>query len=251
MNFGANPRLLQLSYDAKRQQMTNLYVRRVSNSGTDNVIVNSTYDYYNGGANNGRIQKITDSLDAAYTTTYGYDPYNRLSSATATAFTRSYSHDNWGNLTGVTATGAGETGSYSLSYATNGSGAPATNRINNAGFGYDNAGNQTSGDGQTYSYNAANQLKAVGASGNTYAYDGDGRKVSQMTGGYGPLYYIWSSVLGQPQLEVTSTGVYRAYVYGPGGETIGPFQPQIGLAFRGVRLGEMFFHLLPVLAETR
>ena len=95
------------SYDAKRQQMTNLYVRRVSNTGSDNVIANSDYDYYNGGANNGRIQKINDNTDATYTTTYGYDAYNRLTSATATAYTRSYGYDNWGNLTGVTSTGGG------------------------------------------------------------------------------------------------------------------------------------------------
>ena len=36
-----------------------------------------------------------------------------------------------------------------LSYAANGVGAPATNRIANTGFGFDNAGNQTSGDGFT------------------------------------------------------------------------------------------------------
>ena len=119
--------------------MTNMLIRRTSNTVTDNIIVNSSYDYYNGGANNGRIQKITDNTDAAYTTTYGYVAYNRLTSASATAFTRSYSYDNWGNLTGVTSTGAGETGSYSLSYATNASGAPSTNRINNAGFSYNNS----------------------------------------------------------------------------------------------------------------
>ena len=41
-----------------------------------------------------------------------------------------------------------------------------------------------------------------------------------MTGGYEPLYYTCSSVQGQPLLEVTSTGVYRAYVYGPSGEAL-------------------------------
>ena len=115
---------------------------------------------------------MTDNTDAAYTTTYGYDAYNRLTSATAMAFTRSYGHDNWGNLTGVTSTGAGETGTYSLSYAANASGAPSTNRINNAGFSYDNAGNQTAGDGWSYAYDTANRLKSAGASGNTYGYDG-------------------------------------------------------------------------------
>ena len=90
-----------------------------------NRLVSVSYDYYNGGNNNGRIQKIMDA-DSSYTTTFGYDDYNRLSSASASAYTRSYSYDNWGNLTGVTASGAGESGSYNLSYAANGSGAPST-----------------------------------------------------------------------------------------------------------------------------
>ncbi len=126
-----------------------------------------------------------------------------------------------GNLTGVTASGGGETGSYSSSYATNASGAPSTNRINNTGFAYDNAGNMTSGSGWNYTYDAANRLTAAGAVGNTYGYDGDGRKVVQNTGGYGNLYYIWSSVLGQPVVEATTGGVYRAYVYGPSGQSLG------------------------------
>ena len=42
-----------------------MLIRRTSNTVTDNIIVNSSYDYYNGGANNGRIQKITDNTDAA------------------------------------------------------------------------------------------------------------------------------------------------------------------------------------------
>jgi RHS repeat-associated protein len=43
--------------------------------------------------------------------------------------------------------------------------------------------------------------------------------VKQVSGGY-PLYYLWSSVLGEPVAEVTSGGVYRAYVYGPSGQLL-------------------------------
>jgi len=110
-----------------QQFIVNRQLRKTDNT---DVVSNLSYDYYNGGNNNGRIQKITDA-DSSYTTTFGYDDYNRLSSASASAYTRSCSYDNWGNLTGVTSTGAGESGSYSLSYAANGSGAPSTNRINN------------------------------------------------------------------------------------------------------------------------
>jgi YD repeat-containing protein len=46
-------------------------------------------------------------VDSAYTTTYEYDDYNRLTGAMATAYTRGYSFDEWGNLKTVTATGGG------------------------------------------------------------------------------------------------------------------------------------------------
>ncbi len=113
--YGFNPRKLSVGYDAKRQQMTSLNVRRTNDN---DAIIDKSYDYANGGANNGRLQKITNNLDAAYTTTYTYDAYNRLTNASATAYGRSLSYDNWGNLTDVTMTGMTESGamSYSLSY---------------------------------------------------------------------------------------------------------------------------------------
>lgn len=131
MDIG-NGRRLEMGYSTDRQQLTSLVLKKQDGS---DVVTSLSYDYENGGDNNGRVQKITDNVDSAYTTTYGYDAYNRLTSASAgtSTYTRSYGYDNWGNLTGVTSTGAGETGSYSLSYATNSSGAPSTNRINNSG----------------------------------------------------------------------------------------------------------------------
>ncbi|HEX9001635.1 MAG TPA: hypothetical protein VGB07_17140 [Blastocatellia bacterium] len=138
------------------------------------IVSDLSYDYYNGGNNNGRIQKITDA-DSSYTTTFGYDDYNRLSSASASAYTRSYSYDNWGNLTSLTSTGAGESGSYSLSYAANGSGAPSTNRISNSGYTFDSAGNVTNDGALAYTYDAASRLKTAG--GDAYQYDGDGHRV--------------------------------------------------------------------------
>ena len=213
-----NARRLTVGYDMKRQQRSSLKVDL--NTDATNIIINKGYDYYNGGSNNGRIQKVNNLAESIYTTTYTYDDYNRLTGASATAYSRSYGYDCWGNLTNVTAPAPSETGSYTLSYLTNGSGAPATNRISNAGFSHDNAGNMIAGDGLTYAFDAANRMKSVGASGNTYGYDGDGRKVVQVTGSSANVFYLWSSVLGQPVVEMTATGVYRAYVYNPGGQML-------------------------------
>ncbi len=212
-----NGRRLALGYDQKRSQLASLQLRKTDNT---DVVSNLSYDYYNGGNNNGRLQKITDA-DSTYTTTFGYDDFNRLTSASASAYTRSYSYDAWGNLTGVTSTGAGESGSYSLSYAANGSGAPSTNRINNTGYTFDSAGNVTNDGNLAHTYDAASRLKTAG--GDSYQYDGDGHRVRNQISGYSnALYYLWSSVLNEPVVEIDSTtpSVFRAYVYGPGGQML-------------------------------
>jgi RHS repeat-associated protein len=45
--------------------------------------------------------------------------------------------------------------------------------------------------------------------------------VVQTAGNSPNVYYLWSSVLGQPVVEMTAAGgVYRAYVYNPGGQML-------------------------------
>ncbi|MBO0797452.1 MAG: S8 family serine peptidase, partial [Blastocatellia bacterium] len=128
---------IELGYQPQRLNLSTIKVFRPN---PNEPIIDYSYDYYGTAEqNNGRVQKITDNLDSSYTTTFGNDEYNRLASATAGAYTRSYSYDSWGNLTAVSGSG-GEAPNYTLSYATNESGAPATNRINNAGYVYDVAG---------------------------------------------------------------------------------------------------------------
>jgi RHS repeat-associated protein len=96
----------------------------------------------------------------------------------------------------------------------NASGAPLTNRI--SAYTYDAAGNVTN-DGGAYTYDAASRMKTAG--GTNYGFDGDGRRVRVQQGGYSSIYYLWSSVLGQPVAEIVGdTGnLFQAYVYGPGG----------------------------------
>jgi len=219
-----NGRSLAVSYDAARQQMTRMKVWTPGRP-TEETIVDTQYDYYNGGANNERLQRITDNMDSAYSTSFSYDDQNRLMSARAGGgapytYERNYSYDAWGNLKQVSGTG-GENPNYIISFATNASGAPATNRIGNTGYKYDSAGNLTQDTWNTYSYNAANLLNEVGSGGrSTYQYDGDGKRLRHVAGGYGPFFYLWSSVLNQPVLELTSNGVFRAYVYNAGGELL-------------------------------
>ncbi|MCW5971676.1 MAG: hypothetical protein KIT57_24490 [Blastocatellales bacterium] len=106
-----------------------------------------------------------------------------------------------------------------LNYATNASGAPATNRILNVSgstaVSHDAAGNLTQEGTTTYSYDAANRLKEVGSGGqNVYGYDGDGRRVRKVSAGGSPLYFIWSTILGEVAFEAReSEAAIRVYLY--------------------------------------
>ncbi|MGH9803017.1 MAG: hypothetical protein ACRD82_21845, partial [Blastocatellia bacterium] len=207
LNYG-NGRRLTMGYDDNRNQPTSMKVDRTNNSA--DKVVDYAYQYYDAnGKNNNRIRQITDNIDTAYTTSYLYDDYNRLTNATAGAFSRSYTYDEFGNIKNF----AGLT----LNYATNSTGAPATNRLStdsqSNSYTYDAAGNMTAGAGQGYSYDGANRLKEVGTGGaNVYGYDGDGKRVKKTEGG-STVYYVYSSKLGQSVMEVTSASVQRAFVY--------------------------------------
>ncbi|MGH9842125.1 MAG: RHS repeat domain-containing protein, partial [Blastocatellia bacterium] len=214
LNYG-NGRRLQMGYNANRQQPTSMKVDMASNP--SDKILDYAYQYYDAnGKNNNRIRKITDAVDASYTTDYTYDDYDRLTIASAPAYSRYYWYDEWGNIKNFSG--------LTLNHATNASGAPATNRISTAVAGsttythsYDAAGNLTNDGSYAYSYDGANRLKEVGTGGqNTYGYDGNGMRVRVVSGGGLPTFYVRSSVLGQVVLEVNQTLVLRAYVNAAG-----------------------------------
>jgi RHS repeat-associated protein len=216
LNYG-NGRRLQMGYNPNRQQPVSMKVDRASNP--LDKIIDYQYEYYmtdpetGASVNNNRVRKVTDNVDPTFTTDYSYDNYNRLTNAqvqAGAAYSRFYSYDRWGNITNF----SGAT----FSYATNASGAPATNRISSDGwgynYGYDAAGNLTQIGTTTYGYDGAGRLKSVNGAANSYGYDGNGSRVRVTEGdGAAPTFYVRSSVLGQAMLEVNATGVRRAYVY--------------------------------------
>ncbi len=221
VNYG-NGRKLSLGYDLKRSQLNSLQLKRTNDT---DPILSLTYDYYTGGGgsdgNNGRIRHSDDLINGLFTADFSYDEYNRLTGYGPNN-QRSYSFDPWGNLLGVSSsTGGGEEPNYSLSYETSATGAPLNNRIGNAGYSYDNAGN-TTGDGiQAFTFDGANRLKTAGGQNSSYDYDGDGRRVKQSNSS-GTIYYLWSSLLGEPVIELDGGGgMYRIYLYSPGGQLMG------------------------------
>ena len=220
-------------YDPTRQQMVGLRVKKQDNSAT---IMNYDYDFANGGNNNGRIQKVTDHVNSAWTTTYTYDDYNRLTSAVASSgsgnptYTRNYTYDAWGNMltisNGTNDQIQGEKANYTMSYAQNASGAPSTNQINNSGYSYDAAGNMTNDD-LAYLYIYDVESRPYLYQGHlTYYYDGDGRRDKVDDSNTTDTYYLYSSYFSMPMLELSSSGtVNRANIPGK--------DPNTPLAFIG------------------
>jgi len=218
-----NGRTLSMGYSEQRHQLTSMIVQK--NDGSDRI-VDKSYEYYDSNqANTGRLMKQTDHLDPAYSVTYAYDGVNRLSSAQAGSFDtvkgydRTYSYDEWGNLRSVSGDSDGTAAtqfSTTYNYAVNGTGAPATNRltdVNGVPYSYDAAGNLTSDGTISYTYDAANRMKTSNGGQSLYYYDGDGHLVRRDFPGVAPLFYVWSSVLGNVAMEVRPQTVVRAYVY--------------------------------------
>jgi RHS repeat-associated protein len=113
-----------------------------------------------------------------YGQTFAYDGVNRLiSAAEGSNWSRTFDYDPWGNLAE-----AGNGILLNVNTATSLSQYNANNQRSDVGQGYDAAGNQTSMNPQiTLAYDAENRQTA--ASGYTYAYDGDGRRVMKTGGG--------------------------------------------------------------------
>jgi RHS repeat-associated protein len=131
------------------------------------TLMNDVYNY-KAGQNNGRITSSQD-LMIGETVHYGYEPLNRLSSASATngAWGQSFGYDGFGNLTAKTAT-AGSVPTLSVSFDA------ATNH--QVGVGYDANGN-TDGNGTTV-YDVENRMiQHAVANGDSYSYDHAGKRV--------------------------------------------------------------------------
>jgi YD repeat-containing protein len=110
---------------------------------------------------------------------YGYDPLNRLTSASDSGgWSRNFGYDQYGNMwvtanSGVTLAGNTPTANVFNSH----------NQL--GGASYDAAGNQTVVNGDALTYDAENRVAsatdppALGGGTENYIYDGDGRRVGK------------------------------------------------------------------------
>jgi RHS repeat-associated protein len=151
-------------------------------------ILDFTYDYNLGTADNGEVKQISNNRNTSRTQNFTYDSLNRILTASTQATTGTYAwglqfgYDIWGNLLTSSLT-QGSAPILTVSADTN-------NRI--SGFCYDAAGNllgQTAPPcpSPTYTYDAENRIKTT--AGVTYTYDGDGNRLQKSNG---KLYWYGS-----------------------------------------------------------
>jgi RHS repeat-associated protein len=195
--------------------------------------------------NNGNLVAHTFSSAKQGTTTqtFGYDAFNRMTTASEWGWSRTYSYDSFGN---------GWLTAYS-GFAPDAQ-TPQTNYFPNnrwsdglGGFAYDNAGNQTAAPSRSFGYDSEERLKATtqpGMSPINYTYDGEGRRVTKTVGSATTVYvydamgqlaaeyttqtlpdagtaYFAADHLGSTRLLLDATGaIKKCYDYYPFGENI-------------------------------
>jgi RHS repeat-associated protein len=139
-------------------------------------ILDYTYGFNYGTANNGNVASVANNNNTARSQSYTYDELNRVCTAKTVATSGTYAwglsfgYDAWANLLSASVT---QGSAYSLSVS-------ATGKNQLSGLSYDAAGNMLNDGMNTYTYNAENQIAT--AAGVTYTYDGDGDRVQKSSG---------------------------------------------------------------------
>ncbi|MGH9861595.1 MAG: hypothetical protein ACRD5F_16370 [Candidatus Acidiferrales bacterium] len=136
-------------------------------------LVDLSYDYSQGGNNNGQIVQIRDWVDTGRKATYSYDSLHRLKtavtagSASSPQWGLSMSYDRYGNRTAQSVT-AGTAPSHSAAVSA------ATNRFADTGYAYDASGNMTADGVAAMVYDAESHMtqSTVAGAATNYTFDG-------------------------------------------------------------------------------
>ncbi len=154
---------------------------RTYNPSTGSDILNMSFGFNAGTANNGNVASWSATGQQTFNRTYTYDPLNRIASMSSpsdpTGCTGlSWTIDRWGNRTDQTVTG-GTCNTFHQSV-------DANNRLFGSPYQYDSAGNMTHDPSHSYGFDAENRVTQVdGGSTASYIYDAIGRRVWKSVGG--------------------------------------------------------------------
>ena len=168
-------------------------------SSTSSGTLGLTYDYGTT-TNNGNVLSVSYvGGGLSYTQIFGYDTLNRLTtSQEGSAWSQTNSYDRYGNRSIV---------GGSLSFNT------ANNRITNAGYVYDSAGNLTNDGLHSYGFDGDNKIKSVDGVSDVYRYDGDGNRVRKNLASGEKVRMVYSGDKLIAEYDLSSGGLLKEYVY--------------------------------------
>jgi RHS repeat-associated protein len=186
-------------------------------SSTDSSTLRLTYNYGTT-SNNGTLQSVSYlGGGLSYTQSFGFDELNRLttSSESTGGWSQTNKYDRYGNR----AIDLGG-GNQSLYFNT-------ANRITNAGYAYDAAGNLTSDGVQSFAFDAENKIKTVNGVSDVYRYDGDGNRVRKNFGSGEKVRMVYSGGRLLAEYDLTNGALKKEYIYGATG-LIATIEPSTG-----------------------
>jgi len=175
-------------------------------------VLDFAYNFSVGTADNGNVTAITNNRDTTRSQSFTYDSLNRISTAKTsstsgtTCWDEAFGYDPWSNLLTIGRITGYTCSNEELLNST------ATTKNQISGDTYDAAGNLiTVPSIATYTFDAENQLKT--ATGVTYTYDGDGKRVQKSSG---KLYWygLGSDPLDETDLTgSTSNSGFKEYIF--------------------------------------
>ncbi len=126
-------------------------------------------------ANSGNLTTIADIGNPANNQSYGYDPLNRLTSASGPQGSQSYGYDANGNRLSATANINGNISSDNYTHPASNNRLQSISGANANSYGHDNNGNRINDGLHSYGYDARNRLTTVDAS-IRYSHNGLGQR---------------------------------------------------------------------------
>jgi RHS repeat-associated protein len=192
----------------------------LGSSSTDSSTLRLTYNYGTTN-NNGNLQSVSYlGGGLSYTQSFGYDVLNRLTTSVESggSWAQTNKYDRYGNR--AIDLGGGNQSLYFNS----------ANRITNAGYTYDTAGNLTSDGVQSFGYNAENKIKSVNGVSDVYRYDGDGNRVRKNFATGEKLRMVYSGGQLVAEYDLTNGSLKKEYIYGAKG-LIATVEPVVGTRY--------------------
>jgi len=190
-------------------------------SGISTSVVGLTYNY---GTTNNNSNVLSVSYAGGglnYTQSFGYDPLNRLTSASesGSAWSQTNAYDRYGNRQ-IDYGG----GNYNLTFSS------STNRITTSGYSYDSAGNLTNDPVHSYGFDAENKIKSVDGVSDVYRYDGDGNRVRKNFTSGDKLRLVYSDGRLIAEYDLSNGSLKKEYIYSAKG-LLATVEPTIGTRY--------------------